>query len=74
MITFSKREPVVIPCVACGAKPNSDVPDGAGTLPLCWACAHAHVDHELALSRCAVHACDCAAANIYPAKVIAAAV
>jgi hypothetical protein len=68
MITeISTRELVTISCCeACGARPNCEVPNGDGTLSLCWPCAHAHADHELPLLQVAVFKCNCAAADIYP--------
>jgi len=69
MPLFPKQQPAAaIPaCEACGAlQPECVVPDGEGTLALCWPCAHAHVDHGCELGRCAVHECECLPTEIYP--------
>ncbi len=71
--SYPKREQAQIPaCEACGAfTPECVVPEGGGTLALCWLCAHAHVDHGCPLGSCAVHECECLPEDIYPAKVLA---
>lgn len=73
MPQFVKRGPAPLPaCEACGAfQPECVVPNGDGTLSLCWLCAHAHVDHGAALSVCVVHECECLPEAIYPEKVLA---
>lgn len=70
--TMPVRSPVKIPaCEGCGAfTPECVVPNGAGTLALCWLCAHAYVDHQCELSKCAVHECECLPEAIYPESVI----
>jgi len=74
MPPFQQQPAAVIPaCEACGAfQPECLVPDGEGSLALCWLCAHAHVDHGCELGRCAVHECECLPEAIYPEKVLAA--
>ncbi len=69
---FPTREAAPIPaCEGCGAfQPECLVPNGAGALAMCWPCAHAHVDHEMPLGRCAVHECACAERDIYPQRVL----
>lgn len=58
-------------CVGCGAfRPECLVPDDSGALPMCWLCAHAHVDHECALSECVTHRCECLPEAIYPERVL----
>jgi hypothetical protein len=74
MPPFQQQPAAAIPaCEACGAfQPECLVPDGEGSLALCWLCAHAHVDHGCELGRCAVHECECLPEAIYPEKVLAA--
>lgn len=74
MPRFPVPQPQPLPaCVGCGAfQPECLVPDGEGALAMCWLCAHAHVDHQCALSTCADHECECLPEAIYPERVIQA--
>lgn len=60
-------------CCGCDAfKAEVLVPHGEGAIAMCWLCAHAHVDHEVPISKCLGHECECPPEAVYPERMIKA--
>lgn len=68
------KKPIAVPvCEACKEfRPDCEVPDGDGTIRMCWLCAHQFIDHELPLEQCMGGQCECLPEAVYPESVIAA--
>lgn len=59
-------------CLACKAfAAEVEVPVGEGAAPMCWMCAHLHVDHNVPVHETLTsEACECTPDKIYPHRDI----
>lgn len=54
-------------CVACKHwQPEVQVPEGSGSVGMCWLCAHHVVDHGATFAGAPHAQCECLPTEIYP--------